>query len=144
MLSNSAKYALKAVLYLSLNSNEEEKLMTKDISDKIKVPKSYLAKLLQDLSRHGIISSTKGPKGGFYLTNNDKKLSLIEIIEVIDGRQRLNSCVLDLEACNDKNPCVLHDIVGRANSEFVKSLQKTTIEDLIADIKKGKSVFPFE
>ena len=142
MFSNSAKYALNAVLYLSLHTNEEKKLMTKDLSDKINVPKPYLAKILQDLSRHGIISSTKGPKGGFYLSEDNRKLSLINVVEVMDGKQRLNSCVLGLEACSNENPCVLHHIVGRANTEFVKNLQETTIQDLISDIDKGKSVFP--
>ncbi|MEZ4810808.1 MAG: Rrf2 family transcriptional regulator [Allomuricauda sp.] len=144
MLSNSAKYALNAVLYLSLHSNEEKKLMTKDLSDKINVPKPYLAKILQDLSRHGIISSTKGPKGGFYLNDDNRRLSLIEVVQVIDGKQRINSCVLGFEACDNENPCVLHHIVGRANTEFMKNLQETTIEDLMSDIHKGKSVFPLE
>lgn len=142
MFSNSAKYALNAVLYLSLHTHEDKKLMTKDLSDRINVPKPYLAKILQDLSRHGIISSTKGPKGGFYLSEDNRKLSLIEIVEVMDGKQRLNSCVLGFEACNNENPCALHHIVGRANTEFVKNLQETTIQDLISDIDKGKSVFP--
>ncbi|RDY60618.1 RrF2 family transcriptional regulator [Flagellimonas nanhaiensis] len=144
MLSNSAKYALKAVLYLSLNSNEEEKLMTKDISEKINVPKSYLAKILQDLSRHGVIASSKGPKGGFYLHDNNKKISLIDIIEVIDGKQRLSSCILGFHECDSENPCVLHDIMGGANNQFVKSLEETTLEDLIADLSEGSSVFPVD
>ena len=144
MLSNSAKYALKAVLYLSLNSNEEEKLMTKDISEKINVPKSYLAKILQDLSRHGLIESSKGPKGGFYLDDNQKNLSLIEIIEVIDGKQRLSSCILGFKECDRENPCVLHNIMGGANNQFVKSLEETTLKNLIADLNSGDSAFPID
>ena len=66
MLSNSSKYAIKAVLFLALNTNDNKKVMVKDISEPINVPQAYIAKLLQELSRKQIISSTRGPKGGFY------------------------------------------------------------------------------
>ena len=66
MFSTSSKYAIKAVLFLALHTNESKKLMVKDIYKSINVPKAYLAKLLQDLSRHNIVSSTRGPKGGFF------------------------------------------------------------------------------
>ncbi len=67
MFSNSSKYAIKAVLFLALNSNEDKKIMVKDIANPINVPQAYIAKLLQELSRQNVISSTRGPKGGFYL-----------------------------------------------------------------------------
>ena len=66
MFSNSSKYAIKAVLFLAVNSNEDHRIMVKDMAEPINVPQAYLAKLLQELSKKGIISSKKGPKGGFF------------------------------------------------------------------------------
>ena len=142
MLSNSAKYALKAVLYLALHTNEDNKLMVKDIYSRINVPQSYLAKLMQKLSKNGIISSSRGPKGGFYTSDQNIDLPLIRVVELIDGEQRLRSCMLSIHECDSENPCALHDLVGNANSFFIKNLEETTIKQLIGDVKAGKSVLP--
>lgn len=142
MLSNSAKYALKAVLFLALHTHEDHKMVVKDIFGRINVPQSYLAKLLQELSRHGIISSARGPKGGFYVNEENKKLPLIKVIDVIDGEERLRSCMLSINECDNENPCVLHNLVGNANTYFIRNLEETTIEDLISDVEEGKSFLP--
>ncbi|SNZ02037.1 RrF2 family transcriptional regulator [Flagellimonas pacifica] len=142
MLTNSAKYAMKAVLFLALNTNENNKMMVKDIYERINVPQSYLAKLLQELSKHNIVSSSRGPKGGFYLDDKNKSIRLIKIVDIIDGEQRLRSCMLSLKECDNENPCALHRLVGDANSSFIKNLEETTIESLIADVRDGKSILP--
>ncbi|MCL6267886.1 RrF2 family transcriptional regulator [Flagellimonas myxillae] len=142
MLSNSAKYALKAVLYLALHTSEDNKMMVKDIYTNINVPQSYLAKLLQELSKHDIISSSRGPKGGFYLSAKNLGLPLIRIVDVIDGEQRLRSCMLSIHECDSENPCALHHLVGNANSDFIKNLEQTTINELILEVRAGKSVLP--
>jgi len=87
----------RGVLYLALHSNEDHKIMIRDIYRVIHVPEAYLAKLLQELSRHNIISSTRGPKGGFYLNAEDRSRTLMDIVKVIDGERRVNSCVMGLE-----------------------------------------------
>ncbi|WP_190811467.1 Rrf2 family transcriptional regulator [Flagellimonas sp. S3867] len=142
MLSTSSKYAIKAVLFLALHSNENHKMMVKDIFQRINVPQQYLAKILQELSKKDIISSARGPKGGFYLSDTNKTLPLINIVDVIEGRHRLQSCMLSIKECDSQNPCALHDLVGNANSYFLKNLEETTIEKLIEDIRDGKAILP--
>ncbi len=142
MISNSSKYALKAVLYLAVHSSEEKKILAKDLSRPINVPQAYLSKLMQELSRHNLISSTRGRKGGFYLTDENRTTGLMDIIIVIDGHSRLTSCMLSLKKCNEKHPCPLHDLVGETKTRFIKNLEKTSIEDLATDILKGKSFLP--
>ena len=66
MLSNSFKYAIKGVLYLALNSSEDRKILVRDMYKTIHTSETYLAKLLQELSRYGVIPSTRGPKGGLF------------------------------------------------------------------------------
>ena len=142
MFSNSSKYAIKAVLYLALNSSEDKKIMVKDISEPINVPQAYIAKLLQELSRQNIISSTKGPKGGFYLSKDNKKIPLRKIVNVIDGEDRLSSCLLSLESCNDDKPCPLHNSMYPLKTKLLESLENKTICDLADEVTAGKAFLP--
>ena len=142
MLSNSSKYAIKGVLFLALNSDEDHKIMVRDIHHIVHVPEAYLAKLLQELSRHDIISSARGPKGGFYLSDNDRKRTLMDIVKVIDGERRVNSCVMGIRNCDMENPCVLHKLVGANKTKLIKVLERTTILDLIKGKQDVEDFFP--
>lgn len=142
MISNSSKYALKAVLYLAVNSSGRQKILAKDISGPTNIPKAYLSKVLQELSRHNIVSSVKGPGGGFYLSDENINTPLMKIIQVIDGDNRLNSCMLSLQDCDAEHPCPMHDLVGNTKVNFVKNLEQNTVGDLVKGIKAGKSFLP--
>lgn len=108
MFSKACKYGIRAVLYLAVHSSEATKVGAKDIAEALEVPKSFLAKILQQLSRHQLISSSKGIGGGFYLSENDRNVTLSKIIECIDGKEIFSSCVLGLPVCSSENPCPLH------------------------------------
>ncbi len=136
MLSNSSKYALTAVLHLASQTDEEHKKMVKDLSLDTNIPKAYLAKLLQQLSKHQVISATKGPKGGYYLTEENRKLPLYRIIEVIDGTHRMEFCVLGLEECNAENPCPLHEYITPSKTIFLDTLKRMSIEELAGKLKE--------
>ena len=142
MLSNSSKYAIKAVLYLALNSNENNKVMVKDICAPINVPQAYIAKLLQLLSKENLISSTRGPSGGFYLNDNNRKQSIMSIVNVIDGEKKFNSCMLSLKECDDEKPCPMHKIAHPYLSKLLNRLNEKTIEDLSIEIRSGESFLP--
>lgn len=140
MISNSAKYAIKAVIYLGFHSSESNKILTREMFGEIQVSESYLAKILQELSRRGIISSTKGRNGGFFLTENNLNHSLMDIVRVVDGDQSVDSCLLGISNCNLNNPCALHDIIGKGKTDFNRKLQNSVIKDIITKLK-GKKVF---
>ncbi len=142
MLSNSSKYAIKAVLYLAVNSSPKQRILAKDISVPTNIPKAYLSKILQELSRHHIVSSLRGPGGGFYLSDENRAISLLEIIRVIDGGYRLTSCMLSLKDCDEEYPCPMHDLVGGTKAQFVENLRRTTVNDLVEDIAEGRSFLP--
>ncbi len=142
MLSNSSKYAVKAVLFLALNASEKNKVMVKDISQPINVPQAYIAKLLQALVKEKIISSARGPKGGFYLDEINLNHSIMSIVNVIDGEKRLNSCMMSLKKCNEEKPCPLHDILSPSRSYILSSLKSKTIKDLIKEVKLGNAFLP--
>ncbi|AUP78981.1 RrF2 family transcriptional regulator [Flavivirga eckloniae] len=142
MLSNSSKYAIKAVLFIALNASEENKVMAKDISQPINVPQAYIAKLLQELVKKGIVSSVRGPKGGFYLDEINMNHSIMSIVSVIDGEKKLNSCMMSLEKCNEEKPCPLHSILVTSRSQILNSLKNKTIRALVEEVKLGKAFLP--
>lgn len=142
MLSNSSKYAVKAVLFLALHSSERKKIMVKDISEPINVPKDYIAKLLQKLVRANIISSTRGPKGGFYLNKENENQPVINILNTIDGEKRLTSCMLSLEKCNELKPCPLHSVLSPSRKKILKHLEHKTIKELALEVKLGNAFLP--
>lgn len=142
MLSNSSKYAIKAVLFLGLHSSKENKVMAKDISKPINVPQAYIAKLLQGLVKERIVSSIKGPKGGFYLEEENLNKSIMSIINVIDGEDKLDACMLSLEKCNKEKPCPLHGILSVSRNTILESLNNKSIKDLVLSVKEGNSFLP--
>ncbi|WP_411894219.1 RrF2 family transcriptional regulator [Winogradskyella sp. A2] len=142
MFSNTVKYAIKAVLYLAAYSSEKNKIMIKDIAMPINVPKAYIAKILQELSRKNLVSSKRGPNGGFYLSDNNLKGNVYDLIEAVDGDEKINSCLLSLSECNANNPCSLHNIVYNEKQLLMQKLKDTTLEFLVKDLKEGISVLP--
>lgn len=137
MISNSSKYAIKAVLFLAYKTNSSEKLMAKEISDTINVPKAYIAKLLQKLSKANIISSTRGPKGGFFISKENKTNSVMDIIETIDENRNYNACILDLKNCNVANPCSLHKDIYQLKTALLTFYRNKTIEDLASNMTES-------
>ncbi|GAA4895024.1 RrF2 family transcriptional regulator [Flaviramulus aquimarinus] len=142
MLSNSSKYAIKGVLFLALNSSEDRKIMVKDIAKPINVPQAYIAKLLQELVKEGIISSTRGPKGGFYLSERNKNVTVFSILNSIDGEKRLTTCMLSLEKCDNDKPCPLHNILSPSRKKILEILKTKTVKELALDVKQGHSYLP--
>lgn len=142
MFSNSVKYALKAVLYLAVHSSENNKVMVKDIAEPINVPQAYIAKLLQELSKQNIISSTRGINGGFYLTESDFKQPMLKIIYAIEGEHKMTSCLLSLEKCNEHLPCPLHHLANPMRAQLIELLRNKTIGDFVQEIKSGITFLP--
>jgi Rrf2 family protein len=142
MLSNSSKYALKAVLYLILHSDEHHKLQVREISENTNIPKAYSGKLLQALARQNIISSSRGPKGGFFINAANRKQSVMKIIETIDGRWKLDYCIIGIEDCNEEKPCPLHDLITSSRQQMIRAFEETSLEDLAESLKSKKSFIP--
>ena len=127
MFSNSCKYAIRAVLYLAVHSDEANKLKVDDIAEDLDIPKHFLAKVLQQLTKYQIISSFKGRSGGFYLTEKNRQTSLLKVIEAIDGPVKMNDCILGLENCSDQFPCPYHFAVSDFRKNFYQQLTDESI-----------------
>jgi Rrf2 family protein len=138
MLSNTSKYAIRAVIYLALFASPEKKTGIKEIADDLKIPTPFLGKILQVLAKQGILHSTKGPHGGFHLEKPAMDISIMEIIELIDGTDSFDKCVIRTTHCSDQEPCSVHDKISSVREEFRSILQNETIADLASEFRQGK------
>jgi len=112
MFTKSTEYALRAVVFLAMNTSEEKRFGRKAIVKHLDLPESYLAKILQHLVRKKIIQSAKGPNGGFYATKETRDISLLDIIDANEGLGFFKRCGLRLIECNDEKPCPIHNEYG--------------------------------
>ncbi|MCB9263331.1 MAG: Rrf2 family transcriptional regulator [Flavobacteriales bacterium] len=138
MLTLSSKYAINAVVYLAINSSESQKIDIREISKAIDTPTHYLAKVLQKLAKAEIISSTKGPNGGFFTTKENLERKVIEIFKVIDGADVFSECFLGLKNCNDLRPCPIHHLVKEYKELVTGDFSKNSIGQYAERIKSGK------
>ena len=140
MLSNACKYAIRAMLYLAMNSDAENKVGAKKIAEELEVPQPFLSQLLRTLATDKLISSIKGPGGGFFLDKENISPTLWDVIVAIDGEYKFDDCFLGLTKCNNENPCPVHHIVSTFKEELLDSFQKKTIDVLIDEIEKNGTV----
>jgi len=141
MLSRASKYAILSTLFLAEHVKDNKKISVRVIAETIDVPSPFLAKLFQQLVKGKIISSTKGPHGGFYLTKKNQQKTVLDIIENIDGLNRLNECFLGLSECDSSNPCPVHFIVEPfKNSILGKFRDKTIMEFSKEIVAKGRKL----
>jgi len=137
MLSNTSKYALRAVIYVALHSSTEKKVGSKEISSELGIPMPFLGKIMQMLTRTGILNSSKGPGGGFTMGRSPLDISLMDIIEIIDGKDSFDQCLIRTSPCSKTSPCSLHDKIGPARRELRSILVSESIADLAAEYRKG-------
>ena len=110
--------------------------MVKNIAEEEQIPSHFLAKILQQIARKGLLKSNKGPTGGFCLNVPSKKLKLIDIVDAVDGKSNFTACAGGLPECNSAKACALCDRWKPVQSRIMVFLGKTTIADLVRDSKK--------
>jgi Rrf2 family protein len=135
MLSNSCRYGIRAVIYLASQPSTAGKTGIRKISSDLKLPTPFLAKILQQLAKQKILSSSKGPHGGFSILKDPRKISLLDIVNTIDGNDVFTNCVMHNGSCEgvekDKKKCPLHEDYEKTRTELIKLFSSRTIYDLV-------------
>ena len=139
MFSQAAKYAIRAVLCLASGRSEDNKARAKEIARRLDIPAPFLAKILQELAKNKLISSSKGPKGGFYLSEENLSRPLINVIELYDGLALFDKCVLGLKECSSLNPCPVHKEVSTFKLEMYNLLGHQSIRDIAKRVQNGEA-----
>lgn len=129
MFSQTCKYAIRAMFLVAQYSAGGKYIGIKDIVAGLDAPQHFIAKILQDLSKKGLLTSAKGPNGGFLVNETQKKLSLLDIVFAIDGDKIITSCCLGLKDCSEKNPCPVHSEYKVIRKKLTTMLSSTKVAD---------------
>jgi Rrf2 family protein len=137
LFSKTCEYAIRGVFFIAHKTADGGRVGIKEIATGIGSPEPFLAKIMQDLSKRGIVQSTKGPNGGFYLNEDSLKRPLAAIVEAVDGNGIFIGCGLGLKQCSEINPCPLHNQFKNIRSQIQRLLEETSIGEFNGDINLG-------
>jgi Rrf2 family protein len=128
MISQTAEYALRAMVFLC--DHEGESHTADKISAHTKVPVGYLSKIMQQLVRAGLVSSRRGPYGGFTTALPADELNVLNVIDAVDPLKRLDGCPLHLKSHGNRL-CPLHRLLDNAIAYIQRTFDKVTMADLL-------------
>ncbi|MBL0061509.1 MAG: Rrf2 family transcriptional regulator [bacterium] len=131
LLSRPSTYAIRALLYLA-KQNSSDPILAPTIAREEQLPAPFLAKLLRTLSEAKILTSNRGPGGGYRLAKPADQISLQEISELFEGLTLANECLLGYGKCSSTTPCPVHSLWGPRKEYMQDFLASTTIAGLLA------------
>lgn len=127
MFSKACEYAMRAIVYVAKCSMEGRRVAVKEIVEATDIPEAFASKVMQRLSRAGMVASLRGKKGGFSMSASQMEQSLYKVVALFEGEHYFNSCVLGLPNCSSHKPCPLHHQVVGLRDALKKRLQETSI-----------------
>lgn len=126
IFSKKCELGLQAVLLLS-TLPKDTLVNATFVSEKLKVPKEFVSKVMQILTNDNIVGSKKGHNGGFYLAKLPEEIYLIDIVKSLDGLDVFNQCVLGFPGCSHEKPCPVHNTWGKVRDEAYKMLSEENL-----------------
>jgi Rrf2 family protein len=138
IFTTTTEYAVRGLSELASRADGHNMLLD-DLVSGTDLPRDFMAKIFQRLVKAGLLRSAKGRGGGFALARSAHKITLMDIVEAIDGPQRLDECVVGLEKCSDSTPCPQHDLYKPIRQRLKDYLSTTTLADLAASLKTKQS-----
>jgi Rrf2 family transcriptional regulator, iron-sulfur cluster assembly transcription factor len=135
--SRSTEYAIRAFVNLA-QVPEGKYAMVKNIAREEGIPAHFLAKILQQLARKGLLRSSKGPTGGFLLRQKPEEITLMHLVDALDGMSNYEKCACGLSECNDQMPCGMHDSWSALRTRIVEYLSKTSIADVCQALEEKR------
>lgn len=131
MITNTSRHAIRALIFLA-NLPDGEYAGAIAIADEIGAPQNYLGKMLQTMTKQGLLLAHKGHGGGFRFARDPHSVSLFDVVEPIEGLSRKTGCILGNMLCSDSAPCPAHKRYAAVVGEQERFLKETSI-GLLAD-----------
>ena len=128
-ITRQADYATRAILYLARNQNSRH-ITTSQIAKEQNIPSSFLAKIISQLSIAGLLYTSRGARGGVSLARDPKQITLLQVIEAIDGPIQLNICVERQDACAFEENCPMKSVWCDVQNELITKLRDTNFGQL--------------
>ena len=134
-ITRQADYALRAMLYIANHEqtrvDPKKSATTREIADEKLIPPSFLAKIISQLNIAGLINTERGARGGVSLKRKPEEISLLDVVEAIDGPITLNECTTDPSLCAFGDSCPIHDVWCESQAELVSRLREATFDKLL-------------
>lgn len=130
MFSTSCHYGLQAMCYLARKNADSEIVDLSEISEAQQIPKHFLSKILQQLVKGKLLSSMRGPNGGFQLTKPPIQIKLIDIVRIIDGLDIFEQCGIGYKLCNPEKICPIHDEFSEQRRSVYSLFSETSLDSL--------------
>lgn len=138
--TDSGKYAIRAMAYLAAREEPSEPISAAEVAEAENIPPYYLAKVLQDLARAGILDSVRGRGGGFRLLTDPETIHVMTVLKAVENVERLTQeCVLGLDQCNDDVPCAMHDTWKAFRENLFGKLEHMTVADLVVELERKRA-----
>jgi Rrf2 family protein len=138
-LTRAADYAVRVMIHLA-GLPQGTRASRAQLAEAAECPEQFLSKVLQSLTRTGLVISHRGNTGGFELPESKAAVSILEIVEAVEGPVRLNVCLTSDRACARQSWCPAHMVWARAQEAMVNVLQNTTIRELAAQVPLPRPV----
>ena len=134
IFSSPTEYAIRGLSEMAIRG-DEQRVMLDELVAGTNLPRDFMAKVFQRLVHAGLLRSSKGRGGGFTLARPAHQITMMQIVEAIEGPQLLDRCVVGLEKCHDHMPCPQHDLYKPIRQRLKDYLHTTTLADLAASLK---------
>ena len=131
-ITRQADYAVRAVLYLS-QLGSDQRAATSQIAQEQQIPPSFLAKIVSQLSVAGLLQTSRGARGGVSLARTPDQISVLEVVEAIDGPILLNECVASNGVCQFGDSCQMRPLWCDAQADLVERLRSTTFQSFVTN-----------
>lgn len=139
MISKACKYGIRATIFVASKADSGVKLGVKEIAREVEIPEAFTAKILQTLNKHRVITSMKGPYGGFFIEKYQLDQPVVNIVNAIDGLSVFSECGLGLKDCSEIHPCPMHFKYKAAREALLRAFEETTVGQLAKDLNSGGS-----
>lgn len=137
MFSKSCEYAIRAMIFIANRSAMGMRSGIAEIAKGTNSPQPFIAKILQALNGKGLVSSAKGPNGGYYISDVTHQCTIADIVSAIDGERLFKGCGLGLPYCSDKRPCPLHDEIKAFRKSLFDTLQSYSVHGFNEELLNG-------
>lgn len=140
MLSKATEYAIRALVYISLQNTKGQRPGFREIAREINSPEHFTAKILQSLTKRGLLQSMKGRGGGFFLYDSPLELTLYDVINVMEGHDFFIKCGFGMKNCNENHPCPLHNEYTKIRDTLRQVTESTSILELARRVSNNEAI----
>lgn len=138
LCSKGCEYALRALTYAAAQG-DNTRFQAKEVCEKADIPESFTRKVFQSLTQGGFLRAVRGPGGGYELSRPAEEITLLDVIEAVEGADTFNQCVLGFPTCGTGHPCPLHETWSVAKKQLLAQLAERTLQDLADSTTRKKN-----